>query len=174
MRLEKPLHVIASPTTVPEWRNRDRLKTAAAALVVCLRIGYDPPDVVKTDPCAKLQCWIDPFGLPKEKALEQIGENLQKQYVSLATTSKTRYRQHMDPSVDETRKLSLNLRKTAKNERVLFHYNGHGVPKPTTSGEIWVFVRFRPFEDCSIASDQLSLHRTRSTPNTYQLACTTC
>ena len=26
-----------------------------------------------------------------------------------------------------------------QNERVLFHYNGHGVPKPTTNGEIWVF-----------------------------------
>lgn len=22
---------------------------------------------------------------------------------------------------------------------MLFHYNGHGVPRPTTNGEIWVF-----------------------------------
>jgi regulator-associated protein of mTOR len=22
---------------------------------------------------------------------------------------------------------------------VLFHYNGHGVPRPTANGEIWVF-----------------------------------
>ncbi|CAG8664906.1 6271_t:CDS:2, partial [Racocetra persica] len=27
----------------------------------------------------------------------------------------------------------------AKEERVLLHYNGHGVPKPTASGEIWCF-----------------------------------
>ena len=26
-----------------------------------------------------------------------------------------------------------------QEERVLFHYIGHGVPKPTTNGEIWVF-----------------------------------
>ncbi|KAL3211193.1 hypothetical protein MRX96_000873 [Rhipicephalus microplus] len=26
-------------------------------------------------------------------------------------------------------------------DRVLFHYNGHGVPKPTINGEIWVFNR---------------------------------
>ena len=26
-----------------------------------------------------------------------------------------------------------------QNERVLFHYNGHGVPRPTTNGEVWVF-----------------------------------
>ena len=25
--------------------------------------------------------------------------------------------------------------------RVLYHYNGHGVPKPTANGEIWVFNR---------------------------------
>lgn len=26
-----------------------------------------------------------------------------------------------------------------QNERVLFHYNGHGVPRPTANGEVWVF-----------------------------------
>lgn len=26
-----------------------------------------------------------------------------------------------------------------KDERILFHYNGHGVPKPTAGGELWVF-----------------------------------
>ena len=26
-----------------------------------------------------------------------------------------------------------------QEERVLFHYNGHGVPRPTLNGEIWVF-----------------------------------
>ena len=28
---------------------------------------------------------------------------------------------------------------TEQSERVLFHYNGHGVPKPTSNGEIWFF-----------------------------------
>ena len=36
-------------------------------------------------------------------------------------------------------KLCSSLRRNAKEERVLFHYNGHGVPKPTVNGEIWVF-----------------------------------
>jgi regulatory associated protein of mTOR len=26
-----------------------------------------------------------------------------------------------------------------QEERILFHYNGHGVPKPTAGGELWVF-----------------------------------
>ena len=29
--------------------------------------------------------------------------------------------------------------RVVQNERVLFHYNGHGVPRPTANGEIWVF-----------------------------------
>lgn len=33
------------------------------------------------------------------------------------------------------------MRRNAKEERVLFHYNGHGVPRPTVNGEIWVFNR---------------------------------
>ena len=28
---------------------------------------------------------------------------------------------------------------TSQEERVLFHYNGHGVPRATANGEIWVF-----------------------------------
>lgn len=34
------------------------MKTVSVALVLCLNIGVDPPDVVKTDPCARLECWI--------------------------------------------------------------------------------------------------------------------
>jgi regulator-associated protein of mTOR len=33
----------------------------------------------------------------------------------------------------------MSLRRMAKEERTLFYYNGHGVPKPTAGGEIWVF-----------------------------------
>ncbi|KAK9154429.1 hypothetical protein Sjap_001909 [Stephania japonica] len=50
-----------------------------------------------------------------------------------------RYKHQLDPTVEEVKKLCLGCRKNAKSERVLFHYNGHGVPKPTANGEIWVF-----------------------------------
>ncbi|KAM0789021.1 hypothetical protein ACM66B_003087 [Microbotryomycetes sp. NB124-2] len=132
------------PSTNPadqkiDWRNRDRIRTAVALLVVCLRIGYDPPDVIKTDPCAKLECWVDPFALAKDKAMERIGKNLQHQFESLAATPKTRYKQFLDPPVEDAKKFCVAARKSAKHERVLFYYNGHGVPKPTASGEIWLF-----------------------------------
>ena len=52
---------------------------------------------------------------------------------------RARYKVSLDPSVDDLKKLCSNLRRSAKDERILFHYNGHGVPKPTPVGEIWVF-----------------------------------
>jgi hypothetical protein len=63
-----------------EWRMRDRMKTVSVALILCLNIGVDPPDVVKPTPCAKLECWIDPFSAPAQKSLELIGKNLQSHY----------------------------------------------------------------------------------------------
>lgn len=118
---------------------RDRLKTVSAALSVCLNIGVDPPDVVKTNPAAKLECWIDPTisTAASSKTMEHIGKKLQEQYETLSI--RVRYKVFLDPSVDETRKFCTSLRRNAKDERILFHYNGHGVPLPTQSGEIWVF-----------------------------------
>lgn len=34
------------------------MKTVSVALVLCLNLGVDPPDVVKTHPCARWECWI--------------------------------------------------------------------------------------------------------------------
>ena len=123
--------------TLQDWRQRDRLKTVSAALAVCLNIGVEPPDQLKTSPGAKLEAWTDPSIPPINKALENIGKALQAQYETLAI--RARYKQYLDPSVEETKKFCVSLRRNAKDERVLMHYNGHGVPKPTASGEIWVF-----------------------------------
>jgi regulator-associated protein of mTOR len=120
-----------------DWRMKDRLKTVSAALAICLNIGVEPPDQLKTVPGAKLEAWQDPTHPPVQKALDTIGKSLQAQYETLAI--RTRYKQYLDPSVEETKKFCVSLRRNAKDERVLFHYNGHGVPKPTASGEIWVF-----------------------------------
>ncbi|KAL2169723.1 hypothetical protein VTG60DRAFT_5776 [Thermothelomyces hinnuleus] len=120
-----------------DWRMRDRLKTVSAAIAVCLNIGVEPPDQLRTTPGAKLEAWQDPTVPPVGKALENIGKALQAQYENLAL--RTRYKQYLDPSIEETKKFCISLRRNAKDERVLFHYNGHGVPKPTASGEIWVF-----------------------------------
>lgn len=125
---------------VQEWRMRDRLKTVSAMLALCLNIGVDPPDVIKTNPSAKMECWIDPTvsgGASSNAPINQIGKALQAQYEQLSM--RTRYKLLLDPTIDETKRYGLTMRRNARNERCLYHYNGHGVPKPTPSGEIWVF-----------------------------------
>ncbi|KAG2614531.1 regulatory-associated protein of TOR 1-like isoform X3 [Panicum virgatum] len=130
----------AGPSTsglVSKWRPKDRMKTGCVALVLCLNISVDPPDVIKISPCARMECWIDPFSMAPPKALANIGKTLHSQYERWQP--KARYKLQLDPTVEEVKKLCNTCRKYARSERVLFHYNGHGVPKPTTNGEIWVF-----------------------------------
>lgn len=122
---------------VSKWRMKDRLKTVAVAIALCLNIGVDPPDVIRIPPCAKLQAWIDPFSMPPQKSLEQIGKKLQSQYERWQP--RARFKTSLDPTFDDIRKLCGSCRRHAKGERVLFHYNGHGVPRPTANGELWVF-----------------------------------
>ncbi|KAJ3680905.1 hypothetical protein LUZ60_015394 [Juncus effusus] len=122
---------------VSKWRPKDRMKTGCVALVLCLNISVDPPDVIKISPCARKECWIDPFAMAPPKALDSIGKALHEQYERWQP--KARYKLQLDPTVDEIKKLCATCRKYARSERVLFHYNGHGVPKPTANGEVWVF-----------------------------------
>ncbi|KAL9267261.1 Regulatory-associated protein of TOR 1-like protein [Drosera capensis] len=49
------------------------------------------------------------------------------------------YKYRLDPTIEEVKKLCTSCHNLAKNERVVFHYTGHGVPKPTANGEIWIF-----------------------------------
>ncbi|KZO89688.1 hypothetical protein CALVIDRAFT_491487 [Calocera viscosa TUFC12733] len=125
------------PRISQNWRSREKLKTTNACLLVCLNIGVEPPDVVKTSPHARLECWIDPFKLQPSRALDHIGKNLQQQFMTL--NPRLRYKPCLDPTHDDIKRFCTLLRKTAKDERALLYYNGHGVPKPTPSGEIWAF-----------------------------------
>ena len=115
------------------------MRTAGVALVLCLNIGTDPPDVLKPSKCSRKECWLEPLSQPKEKMLMEIGNALQHQYEKWQ--SKAKYKHCLDPTAEDLRRLCLNLRKVAKGDRLLFHYNGHGVPRPTENGEIWVFAK---------------------------------
>lgn len=126
---------------IVDWKvMRERQKTISAVLVLCLNLGTDPPDIMKTYPCAKLEAWCDVANYPDvKKAIEAMGKSLQSQYETLLL--RTRYKQLLDPCVEDVKRFCNTLRRNAKDERILFHYNGHGVPQPTASGEIWVFNR---------------------------------
>lgn len=122
------------------WRPAPgKLKAANAALVLCLNIDVDPPDVVKTNPSAVTECWIDPHTMPSHKALEAIGSNLQHQFEGLS--QKIPYKPILDPTQEDFRRFCIGMRKQAKEDTVLLYYNGHGVPRPTPGGELWVFNR---------------------------------
>jgi regulatory associated protein of mTOR len=137
----------SSPVIKPDWCLRDgKMKTVGIGLILCLSIGVDPPDLVKPNPCAVLECWLDPRpvgGMSRTKAREMIGERLERQYAKwqLARTAKTfKFRKAIDPIIEDVRTLCIRLRSQARNERILIHYNGHGVPRPTDrGGELWVF-----------------------------------
>eukprot|EP00808_Paulinella_micropora_P011298 g44045.t1 len=121
------------------WRSKERTRTVMVGLVLCLNIGVDPPDVPKPVPCARMETWIEPDSLAPRRALKTIGNRIQAQYERWQPRLKCR--QLLDPTAEDVRKLCSSLRKGAGDERVLFHYNGHGVPTPTHNGELWVYNR---------------------------------
>jgi len=127
------------PEAVPPWRMRERMKTSSLVLVLALNIGVDPPDVIKPSPCARLECWVDPQ--VGQKAIEAVAKALQAQYEQWQP--RARVRACLDPTAEEVRKWCVSLRRASpgRDERLLLHFNGHGVPRPTVNGEVWLFNR---------------------------------
>eukprot|EP00494_Astrolonche_serrata_P025484 UN25745 len=75
--------------------------------------------------------------MPRSRALESIGKNLETQYKRWQP--RARVTKCLDPCKETLYHACTNFRKIAKSDRVLFHYNGHGVPMATANGEIWCF-----------------------------------
>ncbi|RTG82336.1 regulatory associated protein of mTOR [Schistosoma bovis] len=143
-----------------------QIKTLTVALVICLNIDIDPPDVQKIPPFSRVEAWVDPTDANSLHALGNIGKNLQAQYERWQP--RARYKQCLDPTLDDVKKLCLSLRRNAKDDRILFHYNGHGVPRPTENGEIWVFnTKFTKYIPLSL----YDLQRWLGAPTVYVLDC---
>eukprot|EP01138_Halocafeteria_seosinensis_P008891 gb/GECG01009087.1/.p1 GENE.gb/GECG01009087.1/~~gb/GECG01009087.1/.p1 ORF type:complete len:2296 (+),score=216.87 gb/GECG01009087.1/:1-6888(+) len=119
------------------WQPKHALRTSAIAVVLCLIPGTDPPDVFRVPPCASLEAWVDMQTLPADKAGEVVGERLLHQYSLLHHRANMQV--SVDPTFQDLSKLLEALRKRAEHKRLLLHFNGHGVPKPTPDGELWVF-----------------------------------
>ncbi|CAI9295063.1 unnamed protein product [Lactuca saligna] len=82
---------------VSKWRPKDRMKTGCVALVLCLNISVDSPDVIKISPCARIIsrlqnvqiCWAFSIYLEAVAILPQLvllqrsgnADNLIGQYV---------------------------------------------------------------------------------------------
>lgn len=122
-----------SDVILPDWKLKDDMKRIlCVGLVLATNFGTDPPDSVKPHPCAVLQCWMDPTQHSRSKATQRVMEALEQQYsVWSPARSPLKFRRTIDPTIPDIQYLCQKLRTMARSERVLFHYNGHGVPIPT-------------------------------------------
>lgn len=89
----------------------------------------------------------------KKSAYRYIALTLQKQYENqlrssngvgpiVPTHTQIRTKHLLDPSLGNVETACEEIRASgdkASQNRVIFHYNGHGVPIPSDLGEIWVF-----------------------------------
>ena len=79
----------------------------------------------------------DPTKMNPRKATDVIMRALKQQYAPWLPNGS--FVACSDPTRDEIKKSCAGMRAKFVGERVLFHYNGHGVPNPTDRGEIWFF-----------------------------------
>eukprot|EP00759_Apiculatamorpha_spiralis_P021263 PhF_6_TR26202/c0_g1_i1/m.37310/K07204/RAPTOR; regulatory associated protein of mTOR len=125
-----------------EWKTtqREKAKTSHILLLMCLNVGVDPPDVLRTEPCAVKECWVDPLNSQSKylmKGSEVIAEKLEEQYKAIHRNAL--YKRTMEPAVEDVKNLLTQTRVKANDGRILVHYNGHGVPAVSTYGELWFF-----------------------------------
>nr|CCC52562.1 conserved hypothetical protein, fragment [Trypanosoma vivax Y486] len=143
----------------PEQRPNSRKKSPAKLIIIlCLNIGNDPPGFTRSETCARLECWTDPYvarmsHLPVTGGSNTIAETLKEQYVSqLGDVS---VKKGVEVHLDEFKELLVKFCRKSENEWVLLHYNGHGMPCATELGEIWVFdkdkTHYVPFNIAEIA-----------------------
>ncbi|CAJ0583207.1 unnamed protein product, partial [Mesorhabditis spiculigera] len=144
---------VLDPDIWTRFNGKERMKTVSMALVLCLHLGVDPPDPEPwPEQRARIEAWIDPRGWSAQKSTSAIGYELQNAYARLQP--RARYKVSIDPTHEDLKKVCCSMRKNAREERVLFHYNGHGVPRPTKNGEIWVFnqlyTQYIPVSICTL------------------------
>lgn len=146
--------------------NTRRVKTIHLILALCLNIGTESPDQIKQHDAASKECWIDTAGKTNRKLVYDIAANLADQYRSWQSCSKIE--PCCDPTYEDVKRLCVTFRRMADSDRVLFHYNGHGVPLPTLNGEIWFFDKeFTQYIPLQI----YELLGTLGTPSIYVFDC---
>jgi len=114
-------------------------------IALALNLKVSPPDAPPS-PRAREEAGFLPSRKAIDNDIEKIGQILKTQYSNWLPKNLGRgkgvpVKTCLDPSTDQIKSFCLQLRSNAGEKRVVFHYNGHGVPKPTTNGEIWVFNR---------------------------------
>ncbi|EPY22663.1 hypothetical protein STCU_08185 [Strigomonas culicis] len=128
------------------------MRVSHALLLMYLHIGNDPPDYPRLEPYAKYECWIDPMVAqfapytPQQArgGSDGIAEALEVQYRTAVLRGKdVGFLRVIEGNVESARAALVKARRLAHGNRVLVHYNGHGMPQATMLGEVWMFSRDR-------------------------------
>ena len=125
-----------------EWRIRSS-RAYGGVLAVCLNVDVEPPDcpfprALQTG-AGRLLCGIDPNESNQadpRQVVARIGSQLEAQYDQIVSSRSTVFKQCLDPTVEQVHRNCRKLRREAKDDALLFHFNGHGVPAPSLLGEI--------------------------------------
>ncbi|CBZ34692.1 hypothetical protein, conserved, partial [Leishmania donovani] len=134
---------------------RYRVRITQAVLLMYLHIGSDPPGFPRVEPCAKMECWVDPMVAHVAKSAhrsgrgsgagggsDSIAETLERQYRSVLRDDVGVMRV-VEASLEVSKSALAKSRRMARDGRILIHYNGHGMPRATDLGEVWVFDKER-------------------------------
>ncbi|GET89150.1 hypothetical protein, conserved [Leishmania tarentolae] len=134
---------------------RYRVRITQAVLLMFLHIGSDPPGFPRVEPCAKMECWVDPMvahvatsayrsrrGSGTGSGSDSIAETLERQYRSVLRDDVGVMRV-VEASLEVSKAALAKSRRMARDGRILIHYNGHGMPRATDLGEVWVFDKER-------------------------------
>jgi regulator-associated protein of mTOR len=119
-------------------------RIAAVGLCLCLNIHIDPKNgMQRPSPADHVEAWVKPFEYEDhQRGTHEIGQRLMDNYRgmgSLRSPQTVPYKFCTNPSLDKVKKFAQHLRGKSKSNRVLFHFNGHGVPRASHNGELWVF-----------------------------------
>ena len=114
-------------------------------MILALNLRVSPPGAPPS-PRARSEAWIMPSKKKNDRSVDVIARVLKEQFLNLCpkasrTSRSFLFKQCQDPPVDTVKSMCVQMRTFAKDKRIVLHYNGHGVPKPSSNGEIWVFNR---------------------------------
>ncbi|KAK8811716.1 hypothetical protein WA538_000502, partial [Blastocystis sp. DL] len=158
--------------SMSSWRIRRKVKTQDIILALCLNFDQIPEDSFYEGKMGD-ECWIHTKSLSQKKsAYRYIALTLQKQYENqLRSSAGIRTKHLLDPSLGNVETACEEIRASgdkASQNRVIFHYNGHGVPIPSDLGEIWVFnKRYDKYKPLPISL----IHSWIKTPTLYVMDC---
>jgi hypothetical protein len=150
----------------------DHAKIVAVLLAACLNVGVKPPGALECDRVAKLEAWLVPEEISKspDEAGAAVMQALETQYERIIgrNAGRLKYRALLDPTSDKLLLQCSSLRDRARNNAILFHFNGHGVPSPSDRGELWTFNDdFSKYMPVSL----FSLQECLSYPTVYVVDC---